>query len=143
MNRKVIVENFWPPHLCPNDPTLYEDELGWQKCDYANVEHATESRELFKFFCEQWGFDLMIYFADNGEFYYCDVHHNRCVLHLHQSKNWDGKYLFQKCEFTFSPHNEFEEIFDFDDVWELWNDFRLDGHNLEYVIDHSVVFKAP
>ena len=32
-----------------------------------------------------------------------------------------------------------EVLFEFDDAQQLWSEFTLDGHNLKYVIEHSVV----
>lgn len=137
MEKTVILENFWPPYLGDGDPCLYSDEIGW-RIFHKTDAHGGGTRHIFDFYVGHYSFDLILYYVSKDVFLYIDSV-NGNVFELQQRDDWDGKYIFERCEFTNFPDNEPEYIFQFDTPEQLWNDFQYDGHNLEYLIQHSVV----
>ena len=50
-----------------------------------------------------------------------------------------GTYQYQVSDPVNKHWFDNEVLFEFDDAQQLWSEFTLNGHNLKYVIEHSVV----
>lgn len=138
MDKQVIIENFWPPCLGDGDSCLYADELGWRDFHKADA-HGGSTRHIFDFYVGHYAFDLILYYVEKDVFLYIDSI-NGNVFELPQREDWDGRFIFERCEFTNYPEPEPREyLFEFSEPEELWNDFCYDGHNLPYLIEHSVI----
>jgi len=137
VERKVILENFWPPYLGDGDARLFSDEVGWR------LFHQTDARskdtyQIFNFYVGYYMFNLILYYIEDDVFLYFDTI-NGNVFRLEQREDWDGKYVFERCEFTDYPEKEPDYLFEFNTADELWNDFCYSDRDLRYLIEHSVV----
>ncbi len=135
--RQIVRSKFWPPTLGDGDTNLYSDEIGWRE-SLRPDNFLTDTKRIFDFHVKHYGFDLVLFFLDDNRFYYCDMHNGE-VLRLDINPQWDGTYQYQMSDPVNKHWFDNEVLFEFDDAQQLWSEFTLDGHNLKYVIEHSVV----
>lgn len=137
ITKRILIRNFWPPYLGDGNPRLFSDEIGWREVHCVD-SHSNDTYHNFDFFINHYGFDLILYYLERDEFIYFDVL-NGGVFLLQQREDWDGQYIFDRCEFTNEPDYDFEYIYEFDDSSQLWREFAYDGKNLKALIEASVV----
>lgn len=137
MSRKVLIDNFWPPYLGDGDPRLYDDECGWRDFHRTDAK-SNETRRVFDFYVEYYAFNLIIYIVEMDEFLYIDTI-NGIVFVLQPREDWDGRFIFERCEFTDNPDYDIEPIFEFESALQLWENFKYRDNDLKYLIEHSVI----
>lgn len=135
--RKLLKTKFWPPYLNLEESNLYEDELGWQEMDYEE-EEIRDTYMVYDRLVVQGGLGLLLYYVEKDILYYFDVAHGQTRT-LPLNPKWDGKYLFEKYDNQMCYDQEQESIFDYEDAMDLWNRFQVDGHDMRYLIEHSIV----
>lgn len=137
MEPQIIKENFWPPYLGNGDAHLYSNEIGWR--DFHRIDaRSNDTHGIFKFYVDYYAFNLVLYYVEEDTFLYVDAI-NGNVFILQPREDWDGQYIFERCEFTDFPDYEPDYIFQFKSPSELWDNFQYAGHDLKYLIEHSVV----
>ncbi len=53
--------------------------------------------------------------------------------------DWDGRYEYDRCDIYEPPlPEEGEIVFIFTDPMEVWDGFTIDGHDMKYIVEHSV-----
>lgn len=138
MIRTKLKSNFWHPTQWDDDTHLYLDELGWNDAAQSDA-HATDSWNIFRFYLEHYGFDLVLYLVEFDEFYYIDNIECKQVLKLANRPDWDGKYILDRVEISSCPEIEPEVIFEYREVKDLWDHLQIHGLSMEEIIDKSVV----
>ena len=137
MEREVLIESFWPPYLGDGDPKLYSDELGWREFHQIDAK-SKNSKNIFDFYVDYYAFNLILYIVKFDEFMYIDAINGNVFL-LSNREDWDGKFIYERCEFTDYPEVEPEYIFEFEDAQKLWNEFKYKGLSLYELISCSDV----
>ena len=138
MIRKRLKKDFWCPTIWNNDTNLYEDQLGWNDANRSDA-HAHDSFNILKFYLDHYGFDLALYLVEKDEFYYIENTQHNEVLKLKDRDDWDGKYTYERVEFSHSPEPEPEVIYEYKDSRDLWLNLKIHGMTLKEVIEKSVV----
>ena len=137
---KIIKKNFWNPVYKDGASDLTEDELGW---DAARRDDAgsNDTKDIFDHVigCLHW--DLSLFYTENEKYYYIDMAEN-VVRIRNDDPQWDGKYLSDKSdpwslEWYDREHPELI-LMHFNNVQEVWDNFKIDGKDMRYIIDHSV-----
>ena len=131
IKRKIVVPEFFAP-----GEHLYEDQLGWQENDRIDAMSSV-SREIFKYYIIEIGFNFAFYYVDDDTFYGI---HTECipteVKILPQNKN--EKYLGERC--TYDTHDNGEVLYSFEEPdMRMWNEIRINGKSLEEVIERSLI----
>lgn len=77
---------------------------------------------------------------DKDRFYYVDLI-NKDVYCRQEDPNWDHKYDYERVSVYDSPSpNEEDSIYEFEDEKDLWENFKIDGKDLAYILLHSVIW---
>lgn len=140
MSRRIIQMNFWPPSFYGGDSVLYADQLGWED-SYKAEAHTTDTYKIYHAFVYRQNFDIILYLPAHNEFLYFDMEYGG-VYQMPTRDGWDGKYTFDSVDMDMNRSPDFnpDYIFEFSDAIQLWKEFRLYGHDLKYIIEHSVVW---
>lgn len=138
--RTIIRQNFWPPSSYDGDSNLYADQLGWGETYKAEAK-STDTYKIYHTFVYRQGFDLTLYLPAHDEFLYFDMEYGG-VYKMPTRDDWDGKYTLDRMDMDTNWQPDFtpDYIFEFSDAIWLWKDFWLYGHDLKYLIEHSVVW---
>lgn len=139
MENKVVKTNFWPPYWDNNAPTLIEDDLGWgvARCRDAGSDKC---KDVFDFCIGYLGYDLSFYFVDTDKFYYINVLEGFVCI-KEEDPSWDGVYDYDRVSDSQQPHPSDDQIiFEFDSVEQLWDNFKIAGKDLEYILNRSVLW---
>lgn len=143
-SKTLILPDFWVPTKRFPDPNLYSNQIGW------TVELKTESGG-YNTTKEVWnhliaisgkglvGFDLGFFFLDEMCMYYLD-NIDQIVYKVPLNEDWDGKYLMDKFQFPHFDKLEAEDAFLFDNAREVWDNFKIEDWDMEYILAHSVLF---
>lgn len=83
MIRTKLKSNFWHPTQWDDDTHLYLDELGWNDAAQSDA-HATDSWNIFRFYLEHHGFDLVFNKSTRSNFapYFYSLYEVSWVLKL-------------------------------------------------------------
>lgn len=129
--RKIVVPEFFAP-----GDHLYEDQLGWQESDRIDAKSPV-SREIFKYYVIDIGFNFAFYYVDDDTFY--GIHTERIpteVKILPQDRN--EKHLGGRCKCN--THDDGEVLYSFDEPdMRMWDEIRINGKSLEEVIERSLI----
>lgn len=142
-NRRVPeFANFWLLTERETDSTLYRDQLGWQ--DHQKVESGgyTDSKEVWDHLIgfssdKVVGWDLCFFYLPNRTFYYLDQM-AKIIYKLPLSKD-ETIPMFARVDIKPQIVPVEDEVFYYESISEVWNEFKIDGHSMAYILDHSVL----
>lgn len=139
-NSKIIKKNFWNPAYKDGTLDLTEDELGWDAARKDDA-HSDDTKDVFDYIigCLHW--DLSLFYTENEKFYYIDMALNEVRIRG-DDPDWDGVYLSDKSDpwglEWYDRDRDDLIIMRFENVQEVWDNFKIDGKDLKYIIEHSV-----
>lgn len=140
--KNPLIRNFWiPTEECP-DTTLYQDQLGWTDEQKVQSGGYTETKDIWNHLIaydsnEVVGWDLCFFYVPNKTFYYIDQMAK--VLYILPENHDAEEPLYGRVEMRPQIVPEEDELMDFNKASEIWNDFKIDGHNMCYILEHSVL----
>lgn len=142
--RTPVVKNFWYPTDYQHDTTLYKDQLGWRIELKVESGGYTDTYEVWLNLMENHqirgvGWDLCFYYPQTDNFYYINQI-DKYVCKLPVRKDWDGKYILSKVDIEPQIVPEENELMDFEKISEIWEHFKIDGKDMKYILEHSVLF---
>lgn len=142
-NQRIpILANFWYITDREKDSTLYRDQLGWQDNQKVESGGYTELEDVWKHLIgftsdKVVGWDLCFFYVPNHTFYYLDQM-AKIIYKLPVSDDVSDP-LFSRVEIKPQIVPEDDEVFYYDNISEVWNDFTIDGHHMPYILEHSVL----
>lgn len=139
-----MARDFWFKTEKEPDTTLYEDQLGWTTAIKVESGGYSDTHDVWKHIMERTtqdivGWDLCFYFPETGRFYYIDQI-DKILFRVPVIDDWDGKSIFASIEIGPQLVPEEDELMYFDNVSEVWDHFQINGHDMKYIIEHSVLF---
>lgn len=142
--RVVVAKNFWYATADEPDTDLYEDQLGWTIPIKVESGGYTDTYEVWRAIMggddqDMVGWDLCFYFPETKTFYYIDQI-DKVLFKLPVLDDWDGKSIFCSVEIKPQVVDEELELMDFDNVSEVWDNFKIDGKDMKYILEHSALF---
>lgn len=142
-NKKIIVKNFWDPDFGDNmTPELTEDQLGWDSVQREDG-HSDDTKEVFDYLIGYSNWDLSLYYTVKDKYYYIDMANN-VVLARNTDPDWDGKHVVYKSNpwgLQWYDRDRPELILmHFQNAQEVWDNFKIDGKGMKYIIEHSVLW---
>lgn len=142
-DRKLILRDFWLKTELEPDTTLYEDQLGWTKQQQSDSGNYTDTKDVWSHLIafdsdEIVGWDLCFYFIETGLFYYIDQM-AKILYVLPKAPDADGKSIFGSVDIE--PHivPEEDELMYFEQASEIWDSFTINGKDMKYILEHSVL----
>jgi len=128
--RQIAIPNFYG-----EGKHIYEDELGWRELEKQESE-TDVSREIFRFEIERVGLNLGFYYIDNDTFY--GIHTEGYPIKVKiLPRNRAEEFIGWQCDGD--THADGEVIASFDDVHDIWNNLKINGHSLEEVLARSYI----
>ncbi len=144
VNKERIPEisNFWRITERETDSTLYRDQLGWQDNQMIESGGYTTIKDVWDHLIgfsnnKVVGWDLCFFYVPNRTFYYLDQMAK--VIYKLPMSQVESQPLFDRVDIRPQIVPEEDEVFDYDTISEVWNDFTIDGHHMAYIIEHSVL----
>lgn len=144
-NRRIpVVRNFWYPTDTQPDTTLYQDQLGWVIEYQVESGGYTDTYDVWLNLMEDRhirgvGWDLCFFYLPTRTFYYINQI-DKYVCKLPVREDWDGKYILSSVDIEPQIVPEEDELMDFENISEVWNSFKIDGKDMKYILEHSVIF---
>ena len=140
--RTPILANFWYKTDREKDSTLYQDQLGWQENHKIESGGYTEVKDVWDHLVgfstdKALGWDLGFFYLPNQTFYYLDQMAR--VIYKIPLLPDDSQPLFARVSIRPQIVPEDDEVFDYEFISEVWNDFTIDGHHMDYILAHSVL----
>lgn len=140
--RKPLLANFWYETDREKDPTLYQDQLGWQEIHQMESGGYTEEKDIWQHLIgfsgkKVVGWDLGFFYFPNQTFYYLDQMAK--VIYKLPLEGQEGEPLFARVNIRPQIVPEEDEVFDYDHISQVWDDFTIDGHHMSYILEHSVL----
>ncbi len=142
--RKPVIRNFWYPTDTQKDTTLYEDQLGWSIEQQVESGGYTDSYEVWLNLMDNRqirgvGWDLCFFYLPNRTFYYINqIDKYVCILPV--CEDWDGKFILSSVDIEPQIVPEENELMYFEEIADVWNNFKIDGKDMKYILEHSVLF---
>lgn len=142
--RKIVIDNFWWTNEKFPDATLYEDQLGWTTEEKVQSGGFTETKDVWDSLMNDKnirgvGWDLCFFYPPTRTFYYIDMI-PKVLYKLPIKEDWDGKNVLESVEIGPQITPEEDELMDFEDATDIWNHFKIDGKDMKYILEHSVLF---
>lgn len=140
--RIPLLSNFWFETDREKDPVLYQDQLGWQEIHMMESGGYTEDKDIWQHLigfsgAEAVGWDLGFFYLPNQTFYYLDQMAK--VIYKLPIEGKESEPLFGRVNIRPQIVPEEYEIFNFDNIAQVWDDFTIDGHHMPYILKHSVL----
>ncbi|MBD5341845.1 MAG: hypothetical protein HDR93_01095 [Bacteroides sp.] len=140
--RVPLLTNFWYETDREKDPVLYQDQLGWQEFHKVESGGYTDKKDIWKHLVgfsgkDVVGWDLGFFYVPTRTFYYLDQM-AKVIYKLPISPD-ESEPLFARVDIRPQIVPEEDEVFDFNNISEVWDNFTIDGNHMPYIIDHSVL----
>ena len=140
--RVPLLTNFWYETDREKDPVLYQDQLGWQEFHKVESGGYTDKKDIWKHLVgfsgkDVVGGDLGFFYVPTRTFYYLDQM-AKVIYKLPISPD-ESEPLFARVDIRPQIVPEEDEVFDFNNISEVWDNFTIDGNHMPYIIDHSVL----
>ena len=137
---KIIKKNFWSPVYKDGALDLTEDEVGWDAIR-REESGSDDTKVIFDHVIGSLYWDLSLFYTINEKFYYIDMA-KKVVRLRNDDPDWDGLHLVDKSDpwglkWYDLEHDELI-LMRFDNVKEVWDNFKIDGKDMKYIIEHSV-----
>lgn len=140
--RTPVMKGFWYVDDYQKDSTLYTDQLGWT--DEQKVESGgyTKTKDVWDHLIgfsggKVVGWDLCFFYAPNQTFYYLDQMAR--VIYKLPLSGVEKEPLFARVDIEPQIVPEEDEVFDYEKISQVWDDFTIDGHHMDYILEHSVL----
>lgn len=140
--RTPLMKRFWYIDEYQKDSTLYADQLGWTEEQKVESGGYTDTKDVWDHLIgfssdKVVGWDLCFFYVPNHTFYYLDQM-AKVIYKLPVSAD-NTQSLFARVDICPQIVPEEDEVFDYDKISQVWNDFKIDGHNMAYILEHSVL----
>ena len=140
--RVPLLTNFWYETDREKDPVLYQDQLGWQEFHKVESGGYTDKKDIWKHLVgfsgkDVVGWDLGFFYVPTRTFYYLDQM-AKVIYKLPISPD-ESEPLFARVDIRPQIVPEEDEVFDFNNISEVWDNFTIDGNHMPSIIDHSVL----
>ena len=133
VNRRIAIPNYYGPGR-----NIYEDQLGWQEDDKKEARSVV-SKEIWDYFICLVGLNISFYYPGNDTFYGLHTEEYPYTFYkLPRCRECDQYIGYQRSGDT---HDGGEIVYQTDDRRTIWNDVKIDGHSLEYVLNHSYIIR--
>ena len=137
---KIIKKNIWSPVYKDGALDLTKDELGWDAIR-REESGSDDTKVIFDHVIGSLYWDLSLFYTINEKFYYIDMA-KKVVRLRNDDPDWDGLHLVDKSDpwglkWYDLEHDELI-LMRFDNVKEVWDNFKIDGKDMKYIIEHSV-----
>ena len=143
-NTKTIplLREFWYVDDYQKDPTLYVDQLGWTEEQKVESGGYTDTKDVWDHLIgfssdKVVGWDLCFFYVPNHTFYYLDQMAK--VIYKLPVLPDNTQSLFARVDICPQVVPEEDEVFDYDKISQVWEDFSIDGHHMPYILEHSVL----
>lgn len=145
-NHIPVINDFWYPCDNRSDTTLYKDQLGWRADLKVEAGGYTDTYDVWLGLMGNRqirgvGWDLCFFYPPTHTFYYINQI-DKYVCKLPIRDDWDGKYLLDSVDIAPQIVPEDDELMDFENVSEVWDNFKIEGNDMKYILEHSVLFLA-
>lgn len=131
--RRIAIPDFYG-----TGENIYIDQLGWQSAEKKEARSLI-SKEIWEYFICIVGLNISFYFPENDTFYGLHTEEIPYTLYkLPRNKNV-SPYIGFQC--SGDTHEYGEIVFESQEREKLWDRIRIDGHTLEYVLNHSYILK--
>lgn len=131
--RQVAIADFYGP-----GGNIYADQLGWQGEDKKEARSFV-SKEIWDYFICLVGLNISFYFPENDTFYGLHTEEIPYTLYELPRDRQKSPYVGLQCDGD--THERGKIVYESEDRESLWDNIRIDGHSLEYVINHSYIIK--
>ena len=140
--RVPLLTNFWYETDREKDPVWYQDQLGWQEFHKVESGGYTDKKDIWKHLVgfsgkDVVGWDLGFFYVPTRTFYYLDQM-AKVIYKLPISPD-ESEPLFARVDIRPQIVPEEDEVFDFNNISEVWDNFTIDGNHMPYILDHSVL----
>ena len=140
--RTPLMKSFWYIDEYQKDSTLYTDQLGWTEEQKVESGGYTDTKDVWSHLIgfssdKVVGWDLCFFYVPNHTFYYLDQM-AKVIYKLPVSSD-NTQSLFARVDICPQIVPEEDEVFDYDTISQVWNDFTIDGHHMDYILEHSVL----
>ena len=140
--RVPLLTNFWYETDREKDPVLYQDQLGWQEFHKVESGGYTDKKDIWKHLVgfsgkNVVGWDLGFFYVPTLTFYYLDQM-AKVIYKLPISPD-ESEPIFARVDIRPQIVPEEDEVFDFNNISEVWDNFTIDGNHMPYILDHSVL----
>lgn len=140
-NEKALIKDFWHPSEGNSSTDLTENQIGWTDFHKTEASGYSETKDVWDHLVaheksEGLGFDLAFFFPETGKMYYLDNADGAIYV---VPENEDLAYVFDRFDYSNFEKTEDNEIFDFEDPQEVWNHFHINGKNMKYILEHSLL----
>lgn len=140
--RKPMLPNFWYETETEKDSTLYQDQLGWQEIHQIESGGYSDPQDIWKHLVgfssdKIVGWDLCFFYVPTCTFYYLDQM-AKVIYKLPLTED-DNEPLFARVKINPQIVPEEDEVFDYENISQVWEDFTIDGHHMAYILEHSVL----
>lgn len=141
-HREIIQPNFWAITKWERDSNLYKDQLGWTEELRYQSGGYTDTKEIWDHLIalnsdKVVGWDLGFFFPENQTFYYIDQMPK--ILYKLPIKEGEEP-LLMRVEIRPQIVPEEDELMDYEKASEIWDNFTINGHDMKYILEHSVLF---
>lgn len=131
--RRIAIPDFYG-----RGNNIYIDQLGWQVAEKKEARSLI-SKEIWEYFICIVGLNISFYFPENDTFYGLHTEEIPYTLYkLPRDKN-ASPYIGLQC--SGDTHEYGEIVYESLDRDKLWDGIHIDGHSLEYVLNHSYILK--
>ena len=115
--------------------------IGWNESDALDAA-SDDSEQIFRYYIEMVGYDIVFYYLDDGCFY-CIITELFALLVERRYKNpdWDGKYIIDSALKSTSTHDGGEVIYSTEDPAEVWDQLKINGLPIGEVLKRSVILE--
>ena len=131
--RKIAIPYFYGPN-----GDIYEDELGWQEYDKKETGSLV-SKEIWDYFICFVGLNISFYYPGNDTFY--GLRAEECPYTLYKLPRCRDCDPYPGNQCSGNTHEKGEVVYQTDDRTQIWDNVRIDGHSLEYILNHSYILR--
>lgn len=137
-----LIRNFWIPTEEFPDTTLYQNQLGWTDEQKVQSGGYTDTEDVWNHLIaydsdKVVGWDLCFFYVPNQTFYYIDQMAK--VLYILPENDDANEPLYGRVDMRPQIVPEKDELMDFEQASEIWNDFKIGGKDMKYILEHSVL----
>ncbi|MDE7442390.1 MAG: hypothetical protein K2M69_09535 [Muribaculaceae bacterium] len=133
VQRRIAIPNFYGE----NEP-IYKDQLGWQEAEKKEAGSLV-SKEIWDYFVCLVGLNISFYFPENDTYY--GLHTEEVPYTLYELPRDKSRSPYIGLQCSGDTHEKGKPLFEAENREDLWNGIRIDGHSLEYVLNHSYILK--
>ena len=131
--RQIVIPNFYGM-----DKNIFADQLGWQDAEKKEARSLI-SKEIWDYFICIVGLNISFYFPENDTFYGLHTEEIPYTLYKLPRDRKISQFVGLQCSGDTHEHGEI--VFQSSNRETIWNEVHINGHSLEYVLNHSFIIK--